>query len=61
MWDVFLEACASFKADEEKIPQDVKKLLTDMKQEALSDELSEVLSKSIVECATAIAVVKRTP
>ena len=49
-----------FKADEEKIPQDAKKLLVDMEQDTLSDELSEVLSKSIVECATAIAVVKQT-
>ncbi|MFK5892720.1 MAG: hypothetical protein QM504_05825 [Pseudomonadota bacterium] len=48
-----------YKADEEKIPQDVKKLVSDMEQDSLSDELSEVLSKSIIECATAIAVVKQ--
>jgi len=48
-----------YQADEEKIPQDVKKLVTDMEQDVLSEELSEVLSKSIVECATAIAAVKQ--
>jgi len=49
-----------YQADEEKIPQDVKKLVSDMEQDSLSDELTEVLSKSIIECATAIAVVKQT-
>ncbi len=48
-----------YQADEEKIPQDVKSLVSDMQQENLSDELREVLSKSIIECATAIAVVKK--
>jgi hypothetical protein len=48
-----------YQADEEKIPQDVKKLVTEMEQGSLSDELSEILSKSIIECATAIAVVKQ--
>lgn len=47
-----------YQVDEKKVPQDVKKLLSDMQQDALSDELSEVLSKSIIECATALAVVK---
>jgi hypothetical protein len=48
-----------FQADEEKIPQEVKKLVSDMQQDHLSDELTEVLSKSIVECASAIAAVKQ--
>ncbi len=49
-----------YQVNEEQFPEDVKNLVSNVEQneDELSDEVSEVLSKSIVECATAIAVVK---
>ena len=50
-----------YKVDEEQFPEDVKNLLSNIEQDqdSLPDDVSEVLSKSIVECATAIAVVTK--
>jgi hypothetical protein len=51
-----------YQVNEEQFPEDVKNLVSDVEQneEELSDEVSEILSKSIVECATAIAVVRKS-
>ena len=49
-----------YKADEENFPIEVKKMVSDLEQDLISPELSAILSKSIIECATAIAVAKKS-
>lgn len=49
-----------YQADDEQMPQVLKALVEQGENdEELSDELAEVMAKSIVECATAIAVAKK--
>ncbi len=48
-----------YQADDEAMPNTVKELVSALEQNRLSDDCNEILSRSIVECATALAVSKQ--
>jgi len=41
------------------MPQVLKQFVDELENDSMSDELSQVMGKSIIECATAIAVAKK--
>ena len=48
-----------YQADDEAMPQVLKQFVNELENDSMSDELSQVMGKSIIECATAIAVAKK--
>lgn len=48
-----------YHADDEAMPHVLKQFVDELENDSISDELAEVMAKSIIECATAIAVAKK--
>lgn len=48
-----------YQADDEAMPQVLKEFVDELQNDSISDELAGVMAKSIIECATAIAVAKK--
>jgi len=48
-----------YQADEEKVPEIFKQLLTQVDDDDISVEVGQIMSKTIIECATAMAVAKK--
>lgn len=47
-----------YHADNEKLPEQVSKLVSELQQGKISQQLTELVSKSVVECASALAAAK---
>ena len=50
-----------FNADEESVPEIFKDLVTKVQANEFSEELGQIMSKTVVECATAMAVTRQEP
>jgi len=48
-----------YQTDDEVMPQVLKQFVGELESDSISDELVDVMAKSIIECATAIAVAKK--